>query len=170
MANIEYVKQLITLIINSEFNVHNVQELVNLYRINQEIEREIIRKEIANTNCGLKMLAISETFSELAYNEQKEVYIQVALTLQSIEDFRWDPRENIIYLSIIWHVILYLNVDKTKLFKDIIEISSNKAALYLKEFYDRSPEMKSIKTMGLKAIIKNCKTKFEMNTPPWIRS
>ncbi len=117
-----------------------------------------------------KKLTISETFSELAYNERKETYIQVALILQSIEDFRWNPRENIIYLSIIWHVILSMNADQAKLFKNMIAISSNKAALYLQEFYDRPPEMKSISTMGLKIIIKNSKIKFTMTTPPWMRS
>jgi len=167
MATIEYTKQLISLIIDTDFNFENVKRLVDIYREDVETEREIIRREIVDTKCNLKILSLSEVFSELAYNEKKQEYIEMALTLQSIEDFSWDPRENIIYLSIIWYVIEYLKVDRTQLFESVIKISSNKAALYLQEFYDRPSEMKSIRTMGLKATVKNSKIVFEMNTPPW---
>lgn len=170
MGNIEYTKELISLIIATDFSFKDVKRLADIYTKGDEIERGTIRKEIVDTKCSLKILSLSEGLAELAYNEKKHEYIEIALTLHSIEDFSFDPRENIVYLSVIWFVMEYLKVDKTKLFDDVIKISSHKASLYLQEFYSTPPEMKSIKTMGLKAVVKNSKIIFELKAPPWLRN
>lgn len=158
-------KKLIDPIIQSETDIANIQKLADWYTKIEEDQRAFARNSISNTKSNLKILNFSVYLSEMAYNEKQERHILTALILQSIEDFRWDPRENIIYLAIVWHVIQYLNLDAKTVFDKIISISSENAKSYLNEFYNRPAELKSLKAMGLKAVVKDSKILFEQNTP-----
>jgi hypothetical protein len=106
----------------------------------------------------MKQIAINSKHKELCY---------AAITLHSIEDFNWDPRENIIRLSIIWYVAEKLNIDPMQLFDSVASISSSKAAEYFQEFIKRPKELKSLNAMGLAIKKEGENISFVPKPPPW---
>src|SRR5690606_16907380 len=80
------------------------------YKTSNEFEREKFRNNIPN-NSHLILLSISDSLAEKALNEKRNDLIKTALILHSIENFKYDPRENIIRLSIIWYVIEKLQLN-----------------------------------------------------------
>lgn len=166
------VKSLLDAIIQSEVDkvdFSDLRKLVNTYAGMEEAQRVFVRNEIYHTKCNLKILSISAYLAQIAYNEKKEQFVQDALALHSMEDFKWDPRENTIYLSIIWFVLHYLELDATVIFNKVMAMSSEHARFHLNEFYNRPAALKSLKAMGVKAVVKDAKVIFEPDTPSWQR-
>lgn len=170
MSSNDDIRQLLDGIIQSEVDktdFSDLWKLVDAYERMEEVQREFVRNEIYHAKCNLKILSISEYLSQIAYNEKKEQFVQTALTLHSIEDFKWDPRENTIYLSIIWFVLHYLELDAAVMFDRVMAMSSAHAAFCLNEFYNRPAALKSLEAMGVKVVVNNAGIIFEPDTPSW---
>ncbi len=166
----KHTQQLITKVLVSDFDASIVNDLIYHYVKIDDFEREIVREEVYILKCNLKILSFSELLAEKAYNEKDEEFLINALLLHSIENFRWDPRENFIYLSIIWYVAQSLKIDTDLLFENVIKISSKEAGSFLHEFIRRPKALKSLKAMGLKALIIDSKISFEIIKPPWCKT
>jgi hypothetical protein len=116
----------------------------------------------------LRLLSMSEILAEEAYNHKSEAYLESALILHLIEDFKWDARENSIYLAVIWYVAKKLGIDAKKLFNKVIEFSSAGSGKHLLEFVNGPDYVKDLRSMGLKASLdSNDKISFEQLPPPW---
>ena len=116
----------------------------------------------------LRLLSMSEILAEEAYNRKSEAYLEAALILHLIEDFKWDARENSIYLAVIWYVAKKLGIDAKKLFNKVIEFSSAASGKHLLEFVNGPDYVKDLRSMGLKASLdSNDKISFEQLPPPW---
>lgn len=114
----------------------------------------------------LLLLSISGRLAEEAYNHKSKDYIEAALILHLIENFKWDIRENIIYLTIIWHVAKELGMDPRQLFTKAVMISSEEAGKALTNYLDRPDN--TLDAMGLQAIVNSDnKITFEQLPPPW---
>jgi hypothetical protein len=143
-----------------------IKDLAILYETSNEKDKKEIRNIIEITDNPL-LLSISERISEIALNNYDKDLLRAALILHSIEDFRFDPRENIIYLSIILYVAEKLLMDKRDLFNSIEKISTTKAAEYLNEFINRPPSLQNLGSMGLETAKKNGITIFIQKKYPW---
>jgi hypothetical protein len=116
----------------------------------------------------LRLLSMSEILAEEAYNRKSEAYLEAALILHLIEDFKWDARENSIYLAVIWYVAKKLGIDAKKLFNKVIEFSSAASGKHLLAFVNGPDYVKDLRSMGLKASLdSNDKISFEQLPPPW---
>ena len=116
----------------------------------------------------LRLLSMSERLAEEAYNRKSEAHLEAALILHLIEDFKWDARENSIYLAVIWYVAKKLGIDAKKLFNKVIEFSSAGSGKHLLAFVNGPDYVKDLRSMGLKATLdSNDKISFEQLPPPW---
>lgn len=152
---------------NIDFDMQSVKKLIEIYLESDENKKKEIREEVYTLKCNLKILSISEQLSELAYTLKSIQFIEEALILHSIEDFRWDPRENLIYLSIIWFVSKELSLNSFELFEACALKSSTQTAEYILEFANRPQAMKSLSAMGLEANKKDGEIVFEQKKAPW---
>ncbi|MFW0739749.1 hypothetical protein [Flavobacterium sp. T12S277] len=152
--------------INNSKVIYLIKKLAVTYEnINQE-NRELVRKHVKD-NQRILLLSISERIAEIAINNKDQDLPKVALFLHSLEDFKQDPRENIIYLSIIWYVCEKLSLNSLELFSAIALLSSSKTKQSILEFAKRPTALKNLNAMGLMATKKNGKIIFEQKRAPW---
>jgi hypothetical protein len=55
-----------------------------------------------------------------------------SLVAHAVEDFRWDPRENLMRLALVHHSAGKLGVDSAALFARVADMASPRAAEYLR--------------------------------------
>jgi hypothetical protein len=127
------------------------KDFINLARFylgTNDTNRDEIRSKIPDDTL-LLIIGFSDRMATLADRNKDEKYLLFALAAHSIEDFRFDYRENIIRLSLVNHITEKLGVDAVHLFKNISNISSKRTAEYLTDFLNRPPELKQIGTMNI---------------------
>lgn len=148
--------------------LQSLKEVIQNYKLTSDDRRDKIRKELTQ-NERRSLLMISDYCASIAINNKDEEMLQTAVILHSIEDFEWDPRENIIRFSILWHISEELKNDSVQLFHNAASISSPKGSEYFNEFLNRSKKMKSLKAMGLSVISDGNRISFAPIPPPWER-
>jgi len=106
--------------------------LVELYVASTPAERADIRD--AGT---LEQYRVFLTFCDrmvvLAVRSKDEGLLFQSLVAHAIEDFRWDPRENLMRLSLVRRSAEKLGVDDRALFRRVAAMASPVAARYLSE-------------------------------------
>lgn len=90
----------------------------------------------------------SERMACLAVRERSEKYLFEGLIAHAIEGAKFDWRENILVLSLIYHSAVKIGVDPVTLFKRASEFAEEPIAHIIHEFPDRKPEDRSIEAMG----------------------
>ncbi|WP_306353282.1 hypothetical protein [Flavobacterium sp. '19STA2R22 D10 B1'] len=153
-----------------EISFIDVEQIViinDLFKNLSNEQRENIREDIKEDE-RLKILAFTEKLSVKAYETENISYLITALILISIEDFKWDSRESLIYLSIIWFVSEKIKSDSLGLFNEVINLSSEEGKRILLEFVSRNKQLKSLRAMGLKSTIKKNSISFDQIVPPWM--
>jgi hypothetical protein len=78
------------------------------------------------------MLAFSDRMAVLSVRTGRAKLLFDGLVAHAIEDFRWDPRENLLRLALINHSANKLGVDSGTLFARAAELASPDAADYLR--------------------------------------
>jgi hypothetical protein len=123
-------------------------ELAEYYSKSNKVERERIRNNI-DDEIRLLIIGFSDRLATVADRTANQKLLFLALLAHSIEDFRYDERENIIRLALVNHVAIKLKVQPSELFEKVIKLSSVNGAAILRDFNNRPPELKSIRTMGI---------------------
>jgi len=121
-------------------------ELTEQYANSNVAERERIRN-IVDPDYRLLLLGFGDRLAILADRTNDSRMVLLALLAHSIEDFRYDERENIFRLALINHVAKKLGETPSKFFDKAIRLSSPKARKKFREFDDRPEELKSLQTM-----------------------
>ena len=67
-----------------------------------ELQQEV--RELMPTDYGLVLLAFGERAGQWALDTGDTVHLDDALTAHCLEDFRNDPRDNIMHLSFLWRI------------------------------------------------------------------
>ena len=123
-------------------------DLATHYGESDSDTRAQVRMSVKGDNSML-ILGFGDRLALLSDRGNNPEYLRLALIAHSIEDFRYDERENIIRLSVINHVSAKLKIDTDKLFTGVAELSSENGRRALLEFNGRSPKMKSISVMKI---------------------
>lgn len=165
--NYSEIKNIFCLLDDCYIDKKTISSLINNYANISEAERIILRDSVPMED-RLTILSITEKLATLAYKYKDCDYLIAALTLISIEDFKWDERESIIYLSIIWFVSEKLKCNSVDLFNKIISVSSKDGTASFNNFLNRDSSLKSLKAMRLRAIEDNDNITFEQIPPPWM--
>jgi hypothetical protein len=82
--------------------------------------------------------------------------IEAALMYDSIENFKFDKRDSLIGICIVYHSALEAGINVVQLFKDVAKISDQDVSNTLISFLERNEKDKSLKAFGLKKIVDEC--------------
>lgn len=78
------------------------------------------------------MLVYCVRMAVLCVRSRDENLLFLALVAHAVEDFRWDPRDNMVMLALVHHSAGKLGVDSAALFARVAAMASNGAAEYLR--------------------------------------
>lgn len=123
-------------------------KLADHYAQSNDLERTAIRDWIKD-ECRLYIIGFSDRFAIIADRTKNKRLLLLALLAHSMEDFRYDERENIIRLALVNHIAEKLNQRPSELFEKAAQLSSLNGAKALRAFINRPPELKSLRTMGI---------------------
>ena len=129
--------------------------------INSPLESRLILLNEISQESRLLIIGFSDRFSTIAARMNDQEYLRLALTSHLIEDFRYDPRENILRLSLLSHVCGKIGVSESNLFGSLINLASNHAATHLKSFQNRPLENKCIKSMRIIEVNGDCGVSYK---------
>ncbi len=126
--------------------------LTKYYEQANSKEREGIRKE---WDFGKKWKYPNQSTLANELNDalSSEERIKASLIYDSIEDFKYDGRENLVGLCIAYHSALEANLDPKLLFEDVAKISSDRVAVFIRQFLSRTDEDRSLKAFLLKKVV-----------------
>lgn len=147
-------------------NIPLIQAAIAEYEDSDEKGRQLIRN-IYGENDYLKLLSLSDWLIVEAFNIHDPDLLKYSILLHSIEAFRFDQRENIRRLSLLWYVSKKVHQEPQKLFEYATTISSEKVAECFKEFIKEPDSMKSLKSMGLYIKKENGRNIFVPELSPW---
>lgn len=99
---------------------------------------------------AMKLLSLSGFLAEAAINNNDPQYIEVALGLHVIEDFRTDYRENIRYLVLVAYAAKRVGIDMAVVISSMLAISSGRAAKGLSDFMSRNEDLNELTLFGIR--------------------
>ncbi len=92
----------------------------------------------------------SERIAALGVREQSYRRLLEGLVALLIGGGRFDLRENIRRLALLYHASVKIGIDPKDLFRDAASYERNSVAAEIVDFLDRTPEEGSLKAMGYK--------------------
>ncbi|MGH8076284.1 MAG: hypothetical protein ACREPE_03020 [Lysobacter sp.] len=98
---------------------------------------------------GPFVLGFSDRMSILAIRQRDARMVSWAMMAHVLEDFRTDPRENMLRLALVHHVAETLGEDPYVVFGRAAALASEGASRDILAFLTRPPEMRSIDVMGI---------------------
>jgi len=146
--------------LKSDQFIQVILELTENYKKGSASEREKVLLHCSSLDIWKRLLGISALISEKAMHTNNVKWIETALILHIIEDFRWDYRENIRYLVLTLYAANYIGVNFKKKLKELIPLGSEKTQKYLMDFLKRDKFINEISKFGLKISIYNGVPKF----------
>ena len=110
--------------------------------------RSAIRASVPNDS-RLLLIGFSDRMAILADRLSDPDFLERALAAHLIEDFRYDPRENLFRLALVHHVAGKLRQDPNQLWEHAAANASASGAEQLREFLARPAELKSLAAMRI---------------------
>jgi hypothetical protein len=107
-----------------------------------------------------KLLTLSVSLAEVAMLTGNVKWINGAIILQIIEDFRIDYRNNVRHLVLIDRSAIYINTNLAEVVKKNIHMASSRASFQLTNFIERSKSLNKISDYGKKIDIIDNKPMF----------
>lgn len=83
---------------------------------------------------GLVLLGLSHRARERAVETRSQEALEVSLAGHCLEDFRWDPRENLVGLKAIWDSADSFGVAPRPLFEKVAAFASERARVHFANF------------------------------------
>lgn len=124
------------------------EKLTRVYAGASDAERGKIRA--AGTEEQLRLLMpFADRMAILAVRAKDDARITGGLLAHAIEDFRWDPRENLRSLSLLFRSGEKLGIDAAARFREVARLASPSGKKYFLEF---AGDPKSPATMGFREI------------------
>jgi hypothetical protein len=80
------------------------------------------------------LLSLGDRQVRLGLSSEAPVHLDNSLAAHSIEDFAWDPRENIRRLMTIWRAYQQLGLDAARAFAACADLSSSQGSEHLRAF------------------------------------
>ncbi len=122
------------------------EKLTRVYADANDAERAEIRA--AGTAEQLRLLLpFADRMAILAVRAKDDARITSGLLAHAIEDFRWDPRENLRSLSLLFRSGEKLGIDAAARFREVAQLASPSAKKYFLEFAD---DPKGLDAMGFR--------------------
>ncbi|MCI0628435.1 MAG: hypothetical protein L0387_43420 [Acidobacteria bacterium] len=124
-----------------------IRSLTDLFLRGTDLERELI-SSCFNDSHSMTFIVFSERMASLAVRKSSREILLAGLIAQVIEGWRFDPRANLMRLSLILHSAVNLGIELVELFSEASKYASQEVADYFQAFLRRRPENQSIEVMG----------------------
>jgi hypothetical protein len=112
-----------------------------------DLERALIISTF-NENHSMTLLLFSERMASLAVRRNSEEILLAGLIAHLIENWRLDPRENLVRLSLLYHAAVKIGCPPEELFSRASAYAPKDIADQLHAFVHRRPRNKAIEAMG----------------------
>ena len=122
-------------------------------------ERDLIKGEL-DSSVSSKLLSLSGYLAEMAINTKEPSWINAAITLQLIEDFRSDYRNNFRYLILIAYAANKIGANFSSIVDPILALASTRTGNYLRDFVGRDDSLNTPSSVGLRATEVEGKIRF----------
>jgi hypothetical protein len=139
-------------------------EIARAYRKADPPLRQQVRDQIPN-EYWLPLLKLADRCAEWALLDKDPVHIEDGLTAYCLEDFRFDERENLVHLSMLWYAGKILHADAAMLFNQVGRYGSSHGLQELSGFSARPEDAKSPWSMGLETYEEAGHTRFRVRRP-----
>ena len=130
--------------------VEKARQLALEFKALPPSERDFIKEEL-DSSVSHKLLSLSSYLAEFAINTKQSSWINTAITLHIIEDFRSDYRNNFRYLVLVAYAANKLGTNFSSIVDDILALASTRTKNYLHDFVGRDDSLNSLSSMGVKA-------------------
>lgn len=110
-------------------------------------QRAALDALVADTH-SFGLLIFAERMAALAVREKSAERVRVGLLAIAIENFRWDLREDIMVMSLLYDSAVKIGADADATFRSMYEHAPPRVAQELENFIERPAELKRIAVMG----------------------
>lgn len=167
MTDIERALELIAKIENRssrgknriEITPADVVLLCDLYIGLECSEKETLRSCISSKT-GLILIGFSSQFACHAIDEKSRDYLIYGLCLHVLEDFRFDPRENLRNLAFIYYAASVVGISFVELVESALVCAGDNAKARFSEFIKRPAELNKLSCFGVEVVEVDGKVKF----------
>jgi hypothetical protein len=135
------------------------REIARAYRKADPPLRQQVRDQIPG-EYWLPLLALGDRCAEWALADKDPGHIEDGLTAFCLEDFRGEPHQNFVHLSLLWYAGKTLHADTAGLFNQIGRFGSPHGLQEMSDFSARPDDAKSPWSMGLEAYEEAGHTRF----------
>lgn len=142
-------------------------QVARAYRRSPDNVRREVRDQLTS-EYYLPLLALGDRAAEWAAASGDPSHLEDAATAQSLEDNRFDPRENIIHSAVLWHFAKVAGVDPRALFLAATAHASDRTAEAFREFVQRPEDGRSLRSMGLESFQEDGRARVRQRKPPWL--
>jgi len=111
-----------------------ILKIIDSYIGANDYSRNLLRQEFLRQRQGDALLAFSERMAILAVRENNPQRIFEGLIAHVIEDIRWDYRENLLILVLLYHSAVKIGVDPVALFEKAAGFATPKTVQFLHEY------------------------------------
>lgn len=140
---------------------HEFSQIARSYRKAEPAVRQQVREQIP-TDYLLPLLGLGDRCAEWAMVDHDPQHLEDGLTAYCLEDFRGEPHENFVHLSMLWYAAKKLHVDTGSLFSQVGRLGSHHGLQELSNFQARPDEAKSPFSMGLETYDDRGHTRFRL--------
>jgi hypothetical protein len=127
-----------------------IAKLISIFIAATPLERKTVSEEVAKLELTFAFLAFSERMAILGIRENSESRLFEGLMAHVIEDFRYDDRENLLVISLLYHSAVKIGLNPVDLFQKAAAFARPEAANFILRF---AQNPRSIHSMGYKEIM-----------------
>lgn len=124
-----------------------ISDLIDTY-VNTSSEGQNFIRGVFSHKYSSTFFFFSERMACLAIREKLEKHIFEGLIAHAIENGKFDWRENILVLSLLYHSAVKIGTDPTLLFNRAAAFAEGEIKKIIQNFPNRVPEDRSIEAMG----------------------
>jgi hypothetical protein len=127
-----------------------ITNLINSFITATPLEQNVVSEEAAKLKLNFVFLAFSERMAILGVRENSQNRLFKGLMAHVIEDFRYDYRENLLVISLLYHSAVKIGIDPVDLFQRAAAFARPRVADFIVKFA-KSPT--GIRSMGYEEIM-----------------
>jgi hypothetical protein len=131
--------------------LERARRLTEIFILSPDEIRSAIMQSVSSV-AGNKLRGLSSLAAERAMNTRDDDWIRVGIVAHILEGFRFDPRENIRELVLIYHASKRIGVEFEDLCRALLRLAEGDAQFRLQEFCSRDSELNQLGCVGIKEI------------------
>jgi hypothetical protein len=121
-----------------------ITKLIKIFITATPLERKVVSEEAAKLKLNFVFLAFSERMAILGVRENSANRLFDGLMAHVIEDFRYDYRENLLIISLLYHSTVKIGINPVDLFQRAAAFARPEAANFIVKFAENPTGIRSM--------------------------